>query len=159
VSTGTELKSETFSTPHRTRRPRSDAGISLRSAPKERLTRLLITNGRRQGHSRNFSSPSHVGTVEANRDSLDFPMPVTEVRRTATSAGCALVTVVPTLRWSPLPHQCHLRTDPSFVTQLIATAELIPQTCALRRATSTAYRSTASRNQETLTGTRMRQIA
>jgi hypothetical protein len=51
------------------------------------------------------------------------------------------------------------RTDPSFVTQLIATAESIPQTCALRRATSTAYRSTANRNQMTVMGARMRQIA
>jgi hypothetical protein len=83
-------------------------------------------------------------------------MPIAEVSR---SAGCALVPVVPTLRWSPLPHQRRSRTDPSFVTQLIATAELIPQTCALRRATSTAYRSTANRNQMTVTGARMRQIA
>jgi hypothetical protein len=50
-------------------------------------------------------------------------------------------------------------TDPSFVTQLIATAELIPQTCTLRRATSIAYRSSDNRNQMTVTGTRMRQIA
>jgi hypothetical protein len=35
---------------------------------------------------------------------------------------------------------------------------LIPQTCALRRATSTAYRSTANRHQMTLTGARMRGI-
>ena len=51
----------------------------------------------------------------------------------------------------------------AFVTQLIATAELIPQTCALRRATPTealaAYRSTANQNQTTVTGARMRQIA
>jgi len=86
-------------------------------------------------------------------------MTIAEVTRVATSAGCALVPVVPSWRWSPLPHQCRSRTDPSFVTQLIATAELIPQTCALRRATSTAYRSTANRNQMTVTGTRMRQTA
>jgi hypothetical protein len=36
---------------------------------------------------------------------------------------------------------------------------LIPQTCALRRATSTAYRSSDNRNQKTVTGTRMRLIA
>ena len=59
--------------------------------------------------------------------SLDFPMPIAEVSRIATSAGCALVPVVPTLRWSALPHQRRSRTDPSFVTQLIATAESIPQ--------------------------------
>jgi hypothetical protein len=86
-------------------------------------------------------------------------MPIAKVIRIATSAGCALVPVVPTLRWSPLPHQCRSRSDPSFVTQLIATAELIPQTFVLQRATSTTYRSTASRNQMTVTGARMRQIA
>jgi hypothetical protein len=85
-------------------------------------------------------------------------MPIAEVSRIATSAGCALVPVVPTLRWSPL-RQCHSRTDPSFVTQLLATAELIPQTCALRRTTTTAYRSTANRNQMTVTGSRMRHSA
>jgi len=86
-------------------------------------------------------------------------MPIAEVSRIATSAGCALVPVVPTLRWSPLPHQRSSRTDPSFVTQLIATAELIPQTCALRRTTTTAYRSTANRNRMTVTGSRMRHSA
>ena len=105
-------------------------------------------------------------------------MPIAEVSRIAASAGYgtrgtgntpaqeagnALVPVVGTLRWSPLPHQRHSRADPLFVTQLIATAELIPQTCALRRATPTealaAYRSTANQNQTTVTGARMRQIA
>jgi hypothetical protein len=52
-------------------------------------------------------------------------MLIGEASPIATSAGCALVPVVPTLRWSPLPHQRRSRTDPSFVTQLIATAELI----------------------------------
>jgi hypothetical protein len=86
-------------------------------------------------------------------------MPIAEVSRFATSAGCALVPFVPTLQWLPLPHQPRSRTDPSYVTQLLTTAELIPQTCALRRATSTAYRSTANRNQMTVTGARMRQSA
>jgi hypothetical protein len=86
-------------------------------------------------------------------------MPIAEVIRIATGAGSALVPVVPTLRWSALPHQRRSRADPSFVTQLIASGELIPQTCALRRATSTAYRSTANRNQMTVTGSRMRHSA
>ena len=46
----------------------------------------------------------------------------------------ALVPTTQELRWAsklPLP-----RPDPSFVTQLIATAEQVPQTCNLRRATS-----------------------
>jgi hypothetical protein len=86
-------------------------------------------------------------------------MPISDVVRLATGARSALVPVVPTLRWSALPHQRRSRTDPSFVTQLIASAEWIPQTCALRRATSTAYRSTANRNQMTVTGSRMRHTA
>jgi hypothetical protein len=86
-------------------------------------------------------------------------MPIAEIIRIATGARCALVPDVPTLRWLPLPHQCRSRTDPSFVTQLIASAESIPQTSALRRATSTAYRSSVNRNQKTETGARMRQIA
>jgi hypothetical protein len=86
-------------------------------------------------------------------------MPIAEVSRVATSAECALVPAVPTLRWSQLPHQRRFRTDASFVTQLIATAELIPQTCALGRATSTAFRCSDNRNRMTVTGARMRQIA
>ncbi|WP_439371929.1 hypothetical protein ACRQ5Q_40285 [Bradyrhizobium sp. PMVTL-01] len=48
--------------------------------------------------------------------------------------GTALVPMVPTLQWvnkAPLP-----RPDPSFVTQLIANAEHLPQTSRLRRASS-----------------------
>ena len=48
--------------------------------------------------------------------------------------GMALVPLMPTLQWvhkAPLP-----RPDPSFVTQLIANAEHMPQTSRLRRASS-----------------------
>jgi hypothetical protein len=48
--------------------------------------------------------------------------------------GTALVTQLPMLQWvhkAPLP-----RPDPSFVTQLIANAEHLPQTSRLRRASS-----------------------
>jgi len=48
--------------------------------------------------------------------------------------GTALVPQLPTLQWihkAPLP-----RPDPSFVTQLIANAEHLPQTSRLRRASS-----------------------
>ncbi|MDI3563845.1 hypothetical protein [Bradyrhizobium sp. Arg816] len=48
--------------------------------------------------------------------------------------GTALVTLLPTLQWvhkAPLP-----RPDPSFVTQLIANAEHLPQASRLRRASS-----------------------
>lgn len=56
------------------------------------------------------------------------------------------------------------RPDPSFVTHLIATAGLSPQTRLLRRAApedvQAAYRSVAHQNQQlTPPGVRMRQIA
>jgi hypothetical protein len=60
---------------------------------------------------------------------------------TDNGAGTALVPLLPTLQWvhkAPLP-----RPDPSFVTQLIANAEHLPQASRLRRASSedaqTAY--------------------
>jgi hypothetical protein len=49
-----------------------------------------------------------------------------------SGAGTALVPLTPTLSWAhkvPLP-----RPDPSFVTQLIANAEHVPQASRLRRA-------------------------
>jgi len=49
-------------------------------------------------------------------------------------AGTALVPLMPTLCWvhkAPMP-----RPDPSFVTQLIANAEHLPQASRLRRASS-----------------------
>ncbi|MCP3393226.1 hypothetical protein NLM27_31205 [Bradyrhizobium sp. CCGB12] len=52
----------------------------------------------------------------------------------AGSMGTALVPLIPTVQWlnkAPLP-----RPDPSFVTQLIANAEQLPQTTRLRRASS-----------------------
>jgi hypothetical protein len=48
--------------------------------------------------------------------------------------GSALVPLLPTLQWvnkAPMP-----RPDPSFVTQLIANAEHLPQASRLRRASS-----------------------
>jgi hypothetical protein len=61
----------------------------------------------------------------------------------ATSTCMALVPLVPTVQWSQSPHQPSPRPDSTFVTHLIATAEHVPQTCSLRRATpadaQTAY--------------------
>jgi hypothetical protein len=49
------------------------------------------------------------------------------------STGTALVPLTPTLAWA---HKMVLpRPDPSFVTQLIANAEHVPQASRLRRAT------------------------
>jgi hypothetical protein len=55
----------------------------------------------------------------------------------AVSDCTALVPVMHPLRL-PLSAERLARPDPSFVTQLIATAEHAPQTCALRRASPAA---------------------
>jgi hypothetical protein len=54
------------------------------------------------------------------------------VRADEKPACVALVPVVPTVQWSRVPDQRLSRAD--FVTQLIATAEHVPQTRSLRRA-------------------------
>ena len=72
--------------------------------------------------------------------------------------GVALVPVVPTVHWSHVPEQSRSRAD--FVTQLIATAQHLPQTRSLRRATpadaNAAYG--AHLQQRNATGIRTRQI-
>jgi hypothetical protein len=71
--------------------------------------------------------------------------------------ACAeLVPVTQSVRWSPRPAP---RPDPTFVAQLIATADRAPQTCRLRRASladaQTAYG--ASQIRRLGTGFRTRQ--
>jgi len=53
----------------------------------------------------------------------------------AEPACVALVPLVASTQWSQIPSQLLTRADPTFVTHLIATAEHVPQTCSLRRAT------------------------
>jgi len=71
-------------------------------------------------------------------------------------AGTELVPVTQSVRWSP---RTAPRPDPTFVAQLIATADGAPQTCCLRRASladaQTAYR--ASQTRRGGTGFRTRQ--
>jgi len=71
-------------------------------------------------------------------------------------AGTELVPVIQAVRWSP---RTAPQPDPTFVAQLIATADGAPQTCCLRRASladaQTAYR--ASQNRRSGTGFRTRQ--
>jgi hypothetical protein len=72
--------------------------------------------------------------------------------------ACAeLVPATQSVRWSPRPAP---RPDPTFVAQLIATADRAPQTCRLRRASladaQTAYG--ASQIRRLGTGFRTRQI-
>ena len=61
----------------------------------------------------------------------------------AKPASVALVPVVASAQWSQVPRQLLARSDSTFVTHLIATAEHVPQTRSLRRATpldaQTAY--------------------
>jgi hypothetical protein len=68
-----------------------------------------------------------------------------------------LVPVTESVHWSPKPTP---RPDPTFVAQLIATADQAPQTCRLRRASladaQTAYG--ASQLRRGPTGFRTRQI-
>jgi hypothetical protein len=84
-----------------------------------------------------------------------------QTERAADSADArppcfALVPVVASAQWSHLPNQQLSRADPTFVTHLIATAEHVPQTCSLRRATpadaQAAYRSVTDHNHPTTTG-------
>ena len=71
-------------------------------------------------------------------------------------AGTELVPVIQAVRWSP---RTAPRPDPTFVAQLMATADGAPQTCCLRRASladaQTAYR--ASQTRRSGTGFRTRQ--
>ena len=94
-----------------------------------------------------FGQPEQ--TIDARADAAQKP------------ACMALVPVVPSLQWAPIPRLS--RPDPSFVTHLIATAEHAPQTRILRRATpadaQTAYRSAANQNQIRITGVQTRHVA
>jgi hypothetical protein len=74
-------------------------------------------------------------------------------------ACTALVAVVPTVHWTRVPDQQMSRAE--FVTQLIATAEHLPQTRSLRRATpadAQAAYGGARRQQTQSAGVRTRQI-
>jgi hypothetical protein len=76
--------------------------------------------------------------------------------------GCtALVPIVQSAHWTEPPPLS--RPDPCFLTQLIATAEHVPQTCTLRRATpadaQAAYRSVREHNHIRPTGIRTQQVS
>jgi hypothetical protein len=77
----------------------------------------------------------------------------------ARPACVALVPVVTTTQWAPIPDLRHARPNSTFVTHLIATATRAPQTRILRRATptdaQTAYK--ASQREFRDAGIRMRQ--
>jgi hypothetical protein len=76
----------------------------------------------------------------------------------AKPACVALVPMVASAQWSPIPPLP--RANSTFVTQLIATAEYLPQTRSLRRATAADARSAYQANQRPIEGAgiRTRQI-
>jgi hypothetical protein len=76
----------------------------------------------------------------------------------ASPACVALVPVVSTVHWSAVPDQQLSRAD--FVAQLIATAEYVPQTRSLRRATPDVAKAAyqASQHHPLGAGIRTRQI-
>jgi hypothetical protein len=82
---------------------------------------------------------------------------------TAKTASVALVPIVASPRRLAPVVQGLTRPDPSFVTHLIAMAEMSPQTRSLRRAApgdvQAAYRSVANQNRTVTPGVRMRQTA
>ena len=78
---------------------------------------------RQRPKTRQFNRISGVAMVNADR-----------IEQATREASTALVPLTPVLQWVrklPLP-----RPDPSFVTQLIANAEHVPQTSRLRRSSS-----------------------
>jgi hypothetical protein len=81
------------------------------------------------------------------------------IRAEAEPACVALVPVISSAQWSQAPSQLP-RPNSIFVTHLLATAEQVPQTRGLRRATAadaqSAYR--ANQHQVQAAGIRTRQI-
>ena len=82
------------------------------------------------------------------------------VNADAKPACVALVPVIPAVQWARVPDQLRSRAD--FVTQLIATAEHLPQTRSLQRATpadaQAAYGARWHQAAAPGTGIRTRQI-
>jgi hypothetical protein len=72
----------------------------------------------------------------------------------AKPACMALVPTVTSAQWSQIPQLS--RSDSTFVTHLIATAEHVPQTCSVRRATPADAQSAYSANQHRLQGAGLR---
>jgi hypothetical protein len=70
----------------------------------------------------------------------------------AEPACVALVPHVACAQWSQVPNQLLCRSDSTFVTHLIATAEHLPQTRSLRRATPLDARTAYSAQQQQVPG-------
>jgi hypothetical protein len=102
--------------------------------------------------------------AELNRVVASAPYRTRETNAAAANALSenALVPVAAVRRQSSLPSESHLPSEAPFLAHLIATAEQIPQTRTLRRATpaeaQAAYRS-AAHNATRATGVTIRQNA
>jgi hypothetical protein len=95
---------------------------------------------------------SHPGRPEQTIDDgvISDAKPAPDVK----PACVALVPMVTSAQWSPIPQLS--RTNSTFVTHLIATAEHVPQTCSVRRATPADAQNAYSANQHRLQGAGMR---
>jgi hypothetical protein len=74
----------------------------------------------------------------------------------AKPACTALVPLVTSAHWSQIPNQQMSRSNSTFVAHLLATAEHVPQTCSVRRATPADAQTAYSANQHRLQGAGMR---
>ena len=74
----------------------------------------------------------------------------------AKPACVALVPQVTSAQWPRIPSQLLSRADPTFVTHLIATAEHVPQTRSLRRATPADAQTAYGAHQHPMSGVGIR---
>src|ERR1700679_1967111 len=74
----------------------------------------------------------------------------------AKPACGALVPLVASAQWSPIPGQLLSRADSTFVTHLIPTAEHAPQTRSLRRATPADAQTAYGAHQHPISGVGIR---
>ncbi len=78
------------------------------------------------------------------------------VHAEAKPPGRALAPVVTAAQWSRLPNDLLVRSNSGFVAHLIATAEHLPQTRSLRRATPSDALSAYKANQSRAIGAGLR---
>ena len=84
----------------------------------------------------------------------DQPEPTADdgLRTEARPACVALVPVVQAAQWSQIPSRELPRPNSTFLTHLIATAEQVPQTRSLRRATPFDAQTAYNANQHWVSG-------
>jgi hypothetical protein len=97
------------------------------------------------------------GTGRPEQTADDGVILDTEPALDALKPACmALVPMVTSAQWSQIPSHLLSRSNSTFVTHLIATAEHVPQTCSVRRATAADAQTAYSANQHRVQGAGMR---